>query len=156
MALLAAGCGDDDATSDTARPTATTPSAADDAVPGDSGPADPVLEDTISPVGGTVKQLLIPGPETSVLVTCDQDGFEPFMFTDEGTWVGCQIPDGSEPGPASELAEATIGDTPSPVGGTVKLVTIPGPQLAVLVSCRAEGFQPFLFSDQGTWVGCES
>lgn len=157
MGLLPGGCSDDDATGATAQPTPMSGSAStDDDMPAGSGLADPVLEDALSPVGGTVKRLVIPGPQTSVLIACDQDGFEPFMFTDEGTWVGCQITDGTEPGPASELTEATIDDAPGPAGGTVKRVTIPGPQLSVLVSCRADGFQPFLFNDQGIWVGCEA
>jgi hypothetical protein len=57
----------------------------------DPNSGEPSLTDVPSPVGGTVKQLTIPGPETSVLVTCDREGFEPFFFTDQGNWVGCRI-----------------------------------------------------------------
>jgi hypothetical protein len=51
----------------------------------------PRLTDVPSPVGGTVQQLTLPGPETSVLIVCDREGFEPFLFTDQGNWVGCRI-----------------------------------------------------------------
>ncbi len=119
------------------------------------GVIEPVLEDVPSPVGGTVKQVTIPGPETSVLVVCDQAGFEPFFFTDQGNWVGCSIMDGVEPGPESALAQAAMSDVASPVGGTVKQVTIPGPETSVLVVCDQAGFEPFFFTDQGNWVGCQ-
>jgi hypothetical protein len=118
--------------------------------------AEPVLEDAPSPVGGSVKQLVVPGPETSVLFACDQEGFEPFFYTDQGDWVGCQISDGGQPGAESTMTEPTIEDVPSPVGGMVKQVTIPGPSMAVLLACKEEGFNPFTFIDQGFWIGCES
>jgi hypothetical protein len=120
------------------------------------GSTDVVLVDAESPAGGTVKRLGIPGPERSVLLVCDQDGFEPFFFNDEGNWVGCQIIDGSEAGPESELADPVLGEVDGPAGGTVAQLTIPGPQTSVLVTCRGTGFSPFLFLDEGTWVGCQS
>jgi hypothetical protein len=116
----------------------------------------PTFSDVPSPAGGMVKQLSIPGPETSVLVACDRAGFEPFFFTDQGNWVGCQISAGAEPGMASQLTEPTLSDVPSPVGGTVKQVTIPGPETSVLVTCDRDGFEPFFFTDQGNWVGCRA
>ena len=117
--------------------------------------AEPVLADVTSPVGGTVKQVIIPGPETSVLVVCDREGFEPFFFTDQGDWVGCSIMDGTEPGPESLLARPALVEVTSPVGGTVEQLSIPGPEISVLVVCERAGFEPFLFTDQGTWVGCQ-
>ena len=125
---------------------------------GESTPdaAAPVLEDVQAPDGGTVKQLSIPSAATSVLVECDQTGFEPFFFTDQGSWVGCQTISGAEPRPGSDLTEPTMSDTESPVGGTVKLVTVPGPESSVLLACGAEGLEPFFFTDQGSWVGCQS
>lgn len=138
---------------------ADTPTATPEATPEASetvAAAEPVLEDVPSPVGGSVKQLMVPGPETSVLFTCDQAGFEPFFYTDQGDWVGCQISDGGQPGAESTMTEPTIEDVPSPVGGMVKQVTIPGPSMAVLLACNAEGFKPFTFIDQGFWIGCES
>ena len=116
---------------------------------------EPTLEEAPSPAGGTVKRLLVPGPQSSVLLTCDQGGFQPFLFTDQGEWVGCEAVAGTDPGPESSLIEATLADVESPAGGTVKQLTIPGPQTSALVSCAADGTSPFLFADQGTWVGCQ-
>jgi hypothetical protein len=37
------------------------------------------------------QQLALGGPESAVLVACDQEGFIPFTFTDLGMeWIGCQ------------------------------------------------------------------
>jgi hypothetical protein len=146
VALLATGCGDDSTANE---PDQSIPTSA--STPGGD---DPVLVDASSPVGGTVKELVIPGPETSVLVACDQEGFEPFLFADQGVWVGCQITAGEAPGDASTLLEPAMSDAASPVGETVKELVIPGPEISVLVACDQEGFEPFLFADQGTWVGC--
>ncbi len=115
-----------------------------------------VLEDAPSPVGGSVKRLVLPGPESSVLVVCDRHGFQPFLFTDQGEWIGCELIAGSEPGADSVLVEPVISDIGSPADGTVKEVTIPGPQTSILVACRADGLEPFLFHNQGTWVGCQA
>jgi hypothetical protein len=117
--------------------------------------SEPFLSDVPSPAGGTVKQVTLPGPETSVLVVCDRNGFEPFFFTDQGNWVGCQTSAGTEPGTPSQLMEPVLSDVPSPVGGTVKQVTLPGPETSVLVICDRNGFEPFFFTDQGNWVGCQ-
>lgn len=111
--------------------------------------------DAESPVGGTVKKVTLSGPETSVMVRCDQGGFEPFVFTDQGTWVGCQLPLDTTAGTESTLTEPVFGAVPSPVGGTVGQITIPGPQSSVILECIGD-FTPFLFTDQGTWVGCQS
>ena len=119
------------------------------------GATEPALEDAPSPAGGTVKRLVVPGPQTSVLLACDRGGFQPFFFTDEGDWVDCEAAAGTDPGPESSLTEATLEDVQSPAGGTVKQLTIPGPQTSVLVTCAAEDTSPFLFTDQGTWVGCQ-
>lgn len=51
--------------------------------------SEPIIETVDSPVGGTVQQVTIPGPESSVIVVC-QDDFVPFLYQDQGTWVGCQ------------------------------------------------------------------
>ncbi|MGB5757571.1 MAG: peptidoglycan-binding domain-containing protein [Acidimicrobiales bacterium] len=116
---------------------------------------EPTLEDASSPAGGTVKRLVVPGPQASVLLECDQGGFQPYFFTDQGEWIGCEAVAGTDPGPDSSLTEATLNDVESPAGGTVKQLTIPGPQTSVLVACAANGTSPFLFTDQGTWVGCQ-
>ncbi len=121
---------------------------------GSSAASEPILSEVQSPVGGLVKQVTIPGPETSVLVACDREGFEPFFFTDQGSWVGCQISNGAEPGSISRLTEPMLTDVPSPVGGTVKQVTIPGPETSVLMACREPEFRTFFFVNQGSWVGC--
>jgi hypothetical protein len=106
---------------------------------------------------GLVKQLTLSGPASAVLITCDQGGFEPFTFTDMGLdWVGCQVPNpGDAVGPESALMEPAIEDVASPVGGTVQQVTIPGPQVSIVVAC-ADDFKPFIYEDQGTWVGCQT
>lgn len=111
--------------------------------------------DVESPEGGMVKQLRLPGPETAAMVACDQEGFVPFTYSDTGMeWVGCQVPNpGDAVGPESALTEPELSDVPSPVGGTVSMVTIPGPQSAVSVLC--ETGTPFVYEDQGTWVGCQ-
>ncbi|MGG6237398.1 hypothetical protein ACQ4N7_02070 [Nodosilinea sp. AN01ver1] len=111
--------------------------------------------DVESPAGGTVKQLRLPGPESAVLVTCDQEGFVPFAYSDTGMdWVGCETttPDDTA-ALESTLTEPELSDVPSPVGGTVSQVTIPGPQSAVSVLC--ETGSPFVYEDQGTWIGCQ-
>lgn len=152
LAVLTASCGST-APDQAAEPANTDASGVTtDATPG--GVAE--LQDTPSPVGGTVKQLIVPGPETSVLVECDQDGFHPFFFTDQGDWVGCEIDSGREPGAESSLAEPVMRDTEGPVGGTVSKVTIPGPEVSLLVSCATDGFVPFIFEDEGTWAGCQT
>jgi hypothetical protein len=111
--------------------------------------------DVESPAGGTVKQLRLPGPETGVLIACDQEGFVPFAYSDIGMeWIGCQVPNpGDSVGLESALSEPVLSDVPSPVGGTVSQVIIPGPQSAISVLC--ETGTPFLYEDQGTWVGCQ-
>ncbi|HIK45687.1 MAG TPA: hypothetical protein IGR64_12510 [Leptolyngbyaceae cyanobacterium M65_K2018_010] len=116
-----------------------------------------VLTEIESPDGGAVKQLTLAGPEGSTLVTCDQEGFAPFTYSDMGLeWIGCQVPNpGDAVGPASSLTEPTLAEVPSPVGGTVQQLTLPGPQSGVVVTC-AEGFAPFIYEDQGTWVGCQA
>ncbi|MEB3289724.1 MAG: hypothetical protein VKI82_07405 [Leptolyngbya sp.] len=108
-----------------------------------------------SPAGGTVKQLTLSGPESAALVTCDQEGFVPFSYRDTGIdWVGCQVPNPNDPaGPTSALTEPAFTAGPSPVGGTVSMITIPGPQSAIAVVCTSGS--PFLYEDQGTWVGCQ-
>lgn len=111
--------------------------------------------DVESPDGGTVKQLRLPGPESAVLVTCDREGFVPFAYSDMAMdWVGCQTPtpDASVE-LESTLTEPELSNVPSPVGGTVSQVTIPGPQSAISVLC--ETGSPFVYEDQGTWIGCE-
>ncbi len=159
------GAGDDNTgATPSSGPTSTTeaeqtPGADDDntgATPNLPSAIAPILEDAPSPAGGTVKRLVVPGPQTSVLVVCDQDGFQPFLFTDQGDWVGCEFIAGSEAGPDSGRAEPIMSDVDSPAGGTVNQVTIPGPQASILVTCGADGFVPFLFNDQGTWVGCQT
>lgn len=104
---------------------------------------------------GSVKQLTLPGPAVAVLVTCDQEGFVPFGYKDMGwDWVGCQVPNPGDPvGAGSNLTEPELSDVPSPVGGTVSQVTIPGPQSAIAVVCNQGS--PFVYEDQGTWVGCQ-
>lgn len=111
--------------------------------------------DVEAPDGGTVKQLRLPGPQSAALVACDQEGFEPFTYSDMGMdWIGCQVPTpGDTVGLESSLTEPELSDVPSPVGGTVSQVTIPGPQSAISVIC--ETGSPFMYTDQGTWIGCE-
>lgn len=111
--------------------------------------------DVESPAGGTVKELRLPGPESAAMVACDQEGFEPFGYSDMGMdWVGCQVPNpGDSVGLESALSEPVLSDVPSPVGGTVSQVIIPGPQSAISVVCNTG--TPFVYEDQGTWVGCE-
>jgi hypothetical protein len=111
--------------------------------------------DVESPAGGTVKELRLPGPETAAMVACDQEGFVPFAYSDTGmNWVGCQVPNpGDAVGPESALTEPELSDEPSPVGGTVSMVTIPGPQSAISVVCNSG--TPFVYEDQGTWIGCQ-
>ena len=116
--------------------------------------ADPILEDAASPAGGTVKRLVVPGPQTSVLLACDQEGFQPFFFTDQGVWVGCEAIVGTKPGPESDLSGPTLGDVESPAGGMVKELTIPGPQTSVQVRCAGNGLTPFLFQDQPSLSDC--
>ncbi|HZG38676.1 MAG TPA: hypothetical protein VEZ50_08345 [Nodosilinea sp.] len=111
--------------------------------------------DVETPDGSTVKQLRLPGPEAGVLVVCDQEGFVPFSYIDVGLeWVGCQVPTpGDTVGAESTLTEPELSDVPSPVGGTVSQITIPGPQSAISVVC--ETGSPFVYKDQGTWIGCQ-
>lgn len=111
--------------------------------------------DVESPAGGTVKELRLPGPEAAAMVACDQEGFVPFSYSDMGmNWVGCQVPNpGDSVGLESSLTEPELSDVPSPVGGTVSMVIIPGPQSAISVLC--ETGTPFVYEDQGTWVGCQ-
>jgi len=170
LTLLAAvsGCGDDD-TGSGERSTSTTVAATTSvpiSTPGEEatptggiddphGVDEPSLANVPSPVGGTVKQVIVPGPEISVLVACDQAGFEPFFFTDQGDWVGCRLMARADPAPQSALAEPVMSDVASPVGGTVKQVIVPGPEISVLVACDQAGFEPFFFTDQGDWVGCQ-
>lgn len=52
---------------------------------------EPVIETVDSPVGGTVQQVTIPGPESALMVTCIGD-FAPFLYQDQGDWIGCQTP----------------------------------------------------------------
>lgn len=168
LTLLMVGCGSDG--SETGQPTPaeavaapSTPNATsgEEAVPTDatvdsSDASQPVLGNVESPVGGTVKQVTVPGPEISVLVNCDQAGFVPFFFTDQGDWVGCQIVAGTDAGPQSALTEPVMNEVTSAVGGTVMQVTIPGPETSVLVVCGEAGFVPFFFTDQGDWIGCQT
>ncbi len=111
--------------------------------------------DVESPAGGTVKELRLPGPEAAAMVACDQEGFVPSAYSDMGMdWVGCQVPNpGDAVGPESTLTEPELSDEPSPVGGTVSLITIPGPQSAISVVCNTGS--PFVYEDQGTWIGCQ-
>ena len=113
------------------------------------------LTEIASPAGGMVQQLTLPGPETGVMVTCDQEGFVPFAYSDMGMeWVGCQVPSaGGSVGAASTLTEPEMAEVPSPVGGMVSQVTIPGPQSAMVVTCAIG--TPFMYDDQGSWVGCQ-
>jgi guanyl-specific ribonuclease Sa len=125
------------------------------ATEGPGATVDVSFGDVESPAGGTVKQLRLPGPESAVLVTCNQEGFTPFAYSDMGMdWVGCET---ATPSGTVELesspAEPELSDVPGPVGGTVSQVTIPGPQSAISVLC--ETGSPFVYEDQGTWVGCE-
>ncbi|WP_035991041.1 hypothetical protein [Leptolyngbya sp. KIOST-1] len=128
---------------------------------GASGTEEPVATidvffgDVESPDGGTVKELRLPGPAAAAMVTCDQEGFEPFSYSDMGMdWVGCQVPNpGDAVGPESALSEPELSDVPSPVGGTVSMITIPGPQSAISVVC--DQGTPFVYEDQGTWIGCQ-
>ncbi|WOD37519.1 hypothetical protein [Nodosilinea sp. E11] len=111
--------------------------------------------DVESPAGGTVKELRLPGPEAAAMVACDQEGFVPFAYSDTGMdWVGCQVPNpGDAVGPESALTEPELSDVPSPVGGTVSMITLPGPQSAISVVC--DQGTPFVYEDQGTWIGCQ-
>ncbi|MGF1519380.1 MAG: hypothetical protein ACFCVB_16485 [Nodosilinea sp.] len=111
--------------------------------------------DVESPAGGTVKELRLPGPEAAAMVACYQEGFEPFSYSDTGMdWVGCQVPNpGDSVGLESSLTEPELSDVPSPVGGTVSMITIPGPQSAISVVCDTG--TPFVYEDQGTWIGCQ-
>lgn len=113
--------------------------------------------DAPSPDGGTMQQLTLPGPQSAVLVTCDQEGFIPFLYMDMGlNWVGCQVPNPGDPvGAESPLTAPTLEAVDSPVGGTVNQITIPGPQSAFVVVCEGN-FEPFLYEDQGDWVGCQT
>jgi hypothetical protein len=79
----------------------------------------------------------------------------PFGYSDMGMdWVGCEVPNPDDTvGPESELTEPELSDVPSPVGGTVSMVTIPGPQSAISVLCEIG--TPCIYEDQGTWVGCQ-
>ncbi len=134
------------------------PNAPETEAPTTEGPGatiDVFFGDVASPAGGTVKQLRLPGPESAVLVTCDQEEFVPFAYSDMGMdWVGCELPNlDAAVGPESALTEPELSDVPGPVGGTVSQVTIPGPQSAISVLC--ETGSPFVYEDQGTWVGCE-
>ncbi|MGB3136142.1 MAG: hypothetical protein WBG38_08060 [Nodosilinea sp.] len=131
------------------------PSTGTPAIEGSAATTDVFFGDVESPDGGTVKQLRLPGPQSAALVACAQEGFEPFAYSDTGVdWVGCQVPNpGDTVGLESPLAEPELSDVPSPVGGTVSQVTIPGPQSAISVLC--ETGSPFVYEDQGTWVGCE-
>ncbi|MGB3200900.1 MAG: hypothetical protein WBA99_08355 [Nodosilinea sp.] len=126
--------------------------------PATEGPGatiDVFFGDVESPVGGMVKQLRLPGPESGVMVACDQEGFVPFAYSDMGMdWVGCQVPTpGDTVGLESDISEPELSEVPSPVGGTVSQVTIPGPQSAISVLC--ETGTPFVYEDQGTWIGCQ-
>jgi len=116
-----------------------------------------ILAEAAAPDGQTTQQLALGGPERAVLVTCNQEGFIPFTFTDLGVeWVGCQVPNpGDAVGPESSLTEPSLGEVPSPVGGTVQQLTLPGPQSGVMVTCN-DGFAPFMYEDQGTWIGCQT
>ena len=136
-------------------PDAEAPSVDDPGAEAPGATIDVFFGDIESPAGGTVKQLRLPGPETAVMVACDQEGFVPSAYSDMGLeWVGCQVPNpGDAVGPESALSEPELSDVPSPVGGTVSMVTIPGPQSAVSVLC--ETGTPFVYEDQGTWVGCQ-
>ncbi|HEY9648947.1 MAG TPA: hypothetical protein V6C88_21390, partial [Chroococcidiopsis sp.] len=59
--------------------------------------------------------------------------------------------------PLSELTEPAMRPVPSPVGGTIQKVYIPGPESAVAVTCVRPGFEPFFYADQGeNWVGCQT
>ena len=115
-----------------------------------------VLEDAPSPVGGTVKRLVLGGPQATVLVVCDQGGFEPFLFTDQGDWVGCELAAGSEPGPGSALLEPVMRAGDSTDGDGLTEVVIPGPQSSILVDCETAGSVPILRFEGGTRVGCDS
>jgi guanyl-specific ribonuclease Sa len=69
-------------------------------------------------------------------------------------WVGCQVSNPSDAtGPGSALTEPEISEVPSPVGGTVSMVTIPDPQSAIVVVCDTG--TPFIYEDQGAWIGCQ-
>ncbi|HIK46656.1 MAG TPA: hypothetical protein IGR64_17540 [Leptolyngbyaceae cyanobacterium M65_K2018_010] len=114
--------------------------------------------DVPSPAGGTVKQLTLAGPETAVVMTCDQQGSVPFLYSDAGLqWVGCQSPSpGSALGPASTLTEPTLNEVRSPLGPVnVPQITLPGPESAVVVACGGN-FVPFLSEDKAFWLGCKA
>ena len=116
---------------------------------------DVFFRDVESPAGGTVKELRLPGPEAAAMVACDQEGFEPFAYSDMGMdWIGCQVPNpGDSVGLESASTEPELSDVPSPDGGTVSMIIIPGPQSAISVVC--DQGTPFVYEEQGTWVGCE-
>lgn len=115
------------------------------------------LTEVPSPEGGTVQQLTLPGPEAGVMVVCDQEGFVPFAYADSGIdWVGCQVPNpGDAVGAESSLTAAVLNDMPSPMGGMVPQVTLPGSQTAIAVVCEGD-FMPFVYQDQGDWIGCQA
>ena len=107
------------------------------------------LRDTPSPDGGTVKELAIGNPQTTVVVRCSRGGFEPFLFEDQGTWVGCELQTGPTPGDPSPLAEPELTMEDPPV------LTVPGPAHGVLISCPGDDLpaltaaEPVLLSCQG-------
>lgn len=137
----------------------TSPDSADGPVgepmPPESAPVS--LTEVPSPEGGTVQQLTLPGPEAGVMVICDQEGFVPFAYADSGMdWVGCQVPNpGDAVGAESTLTAAVLDEVPSPMGGMVPQVTLPGPQTAIAVVCEGD-FMPFVYPDQGDWIGCQA
>ncbi len=67
------------------------------------------------------------------------------------------INSGADETPLAELTEPAMRPFPSPVGGMIQKVYIPGPESAVAVTCVRPGFEPFFYTDQGeNWVGCQS
>ncbi len=151
-------CDNPSETAETTEPVETAETIEETTVEDTAEPAMTVtLADAEAPNGQTTQQLALGGPESAVLVTCDQEGFIPFTFTDLGVeWVGCEVPNpGDAVGPESSLSEPSLDEVPSPVGGTVQQLTLPGPQSGVMVTCN-EGFAPFIYEDQGTWVGCQA
>ncbi|MBD2258724.1 hypothetical protein [Pseudanabaena sp. FACHB-2040] len=135
-------------------------------ISGESTPAPPMsgegaagleLVEESSPAGGTMAKVYLPGPETAVIVECEQEGFTPFFFIDVGEyWVGCQSEVNASVGPE---VDQPIGlqEVSSPAGGMVQKLSIPGPQLSAAVGCEQDGFVPFLYDDEGaTWVGCQA
>lgn len=115
------------------------------------------LTEVPSPEGGMAAKVTLSGPETSIMAECVQQGFKPFFYTAVGeNWVGCESAPNAAVGPAVDRP-ITLSQTPSPAGGIVQKLSLPGPQLAAVVACSQTGFVPFVYDAEGfSWIGCRS